>query len=467
MKFMAAFFIALCALWAGIVQNGIAGEANKLCAVRIDGAISSPQVSIIKRAVREANAEGAKFLVLDMNTPGGDLESTLEIMKALRNFKGQTVCYVNPDAVSAGSFIATSCDKIYFAPEGVMGAAEAVSATGANIDDSMRRKITSYLSAKVRASNSGDARRADVQRAMNDPDFELKLGSKVLKRKGELLSLTAKEACELFDGRPLLSEGICASLDELVKKLGGDNAGFRNIRITWADEISKYFAALSPLLIGAGLLLLFMELKSGTFGVLGVLGAGLLLAAFLGARLSGLAGYEPILLFILGLALIAFEVFFFPGLIFPSIIGAASVLASLVWALSDIWPEQGWSYNLDGIYFGTMQVGIGILIAFAGIVLLGKFLPSSPMWRRLVLEQTEASKDSRGAAVHAELSGSGAENDILGAEGVCVSDLVPSGTVRVNGKLFEAQSIFGSIRKGDKIKIVSKKDFNFLVKKLD
>ncbi len=467
--FAVALFISLCSPTAEGVQTGSVsdGELDRICAVRIDGAISTPQVSIIRRAVREANGTNAKFLVVDLNTPGGDLESTLEIMRALKNFKGQTVCYVNSDAVSAGSFIAISCDKIFFSPEGVMGAAEAVSATGGDIDESMRRKITSYMAAKVRAANSGDTRRANVQRAMNDPDFELRLGTKILKKKGELLSLTAREACELFDGRPLLSDGICANLDELVKKLGEGHKKLYNIRITWADKLSNYFAVISPLLIGGGLLLLFMEIKSGAFGVLGALGVGLLLSAFFGARLSGLAGYEPILLFIFGLSLISLELLFFPGLMLPSMVGALAVLASLVWALSDIWPEKGWNYNLEGVYAGMTQVGVGVLISIAGVALLGSFLRKGSFWDRLVLDQTAVSKDSHGSAVHAENSEPCGKDDILGAVGECVSDLVPSGVVRVDGKLVEAQSLFGTIAKGGRVKIVSKKDFNFLVKKLD
>lgn len=84
-------------------------------------------------------------MIVDMNTPGGDLDSTIKIMEELSSFGGMTVCYVNPDAISAGSFIAVACDKIFFSPKGVMGAAEAVNAGGGDIDDSMKRKVTSFI----------------------------------------------------------------------------------------------------------------------------------------------------------------------------------------------------------------------------------------------------------------------------------------------------------------------------------
>lgn len=172
---------------------GQSAEA-KVYKVKIDGQISSPQLYILKRAIRAANADGAKILIVDMDTPGGDLDTTIKIMETLENFGGKTICYVNPNAISAGSFIAAACDEIYFSPKGVMGAAEAVNASGADIDKSMQRKLTSFLGAKVRSLNKENPRRAEVQRAMNDPEFELKIGGKVLKKKGELLTLTADEA---------------------------------------------------------------------------------------------------------------------------------------------------------------------------------------------------------------------------------------------------------------------------------
>ena len=433
-------------------------------AVKIEGEISAPQLAILKRAIREANAAGAKFLILDMDTPGGDLGTTLEIMKVLPNFKGQTVCYVNPDAVSAGSFIAVACDKIYFAPNGVMGAAEAVLATGKDVDESMQRKITSYLSAKVRVASGANERRAEVQRAMNDPNYELKIGGKVFKKKGELLSLTAKEASEIIGGAPVLADGVAKNMGELLKRLSPDSAPvLTDVKITWADAAAKYISSVSPLLIGAGLLLIFLEIKSGSFGFLGALGVCALAIAFLGARLSGAAGHEAEIAFVIGVALIAFEVFVFPGLIFPALIGGLLVLGSLVWTLADIWPERGFEYNLDGVYIGIQKVGLGIFIAFAAAFVIGKFLPSTPLWGRLVLNRTSVSKNSRASAVSSSDDCGALE---IGARGVCVSDLMPSGQVRAGGRVVDAQSAFGHLSKGDEVEIIAKNDFNYMVRKV-
>jgi membrane-bound serine protease (ClpP class) len=94
--------------------------------------------------------------------------------------------------------------------------------TGQEIDASMRQKIVSYLKARVRATSEGKGGyRGQVISAMIDADYELKVGDKVLKGKGELLSLTAKEAAETHGDppQPLLAAG--AELrDELVFQPG-------------------------------------------------------------------------------------------------------------------------------------------------------------------------------------------------------------------------------------------------------
>src|SRR5260370_37547686 len=84
----------------------------------------NPQlVYLVRRGVKEAMEAKADLLVLDMNTDGGRLDVTETIIDILDNFKGETATYVNGRAFSAGAFIAIATQKIYMAPESVIGAA--------------------------------------------------------------------------------------------------------------------------------------------------------------------------------------------------------------------------------------------------------------------------------------------------------------------------------------------------------
>jgi hypothetical protein len=99
-----------------------------------------------------------------------------------------------------------------------------VMATGQEIDATMRQKIVSNLKARVRATSEGKGGyRGKVISAMIDADYELKIGDKVLKGKGELLSLTAKEAAERYGEppEPLLAAGMAKGSD-LAKRTATD-----------------------------------------------------------------------------------------------------------------------------------------------------------------------------------------------------------------------------------------------------
>lgn len=447
-----------------------AGKAYLVCAFKLEGAVSKPQAEFVARAAAAASAKGADALIVDMNTPGGDLGSTLEIMETLSGFGGLTVCYVNPDAISAGSFIAIACDKIFFSPKGVMGAAEAVGAGGGDIQESMKRKVTSFIGAKVRAVEpSGNPRRAAVQRAMNDPDFELEIGGRIIKKRGELLTLTASEAAEEIGGAPLLSDGTEASLEAVAKKIsGGAPFEMEIIERTWADSSAIFVSSIAPLLFGIAIFLVVMDLKGGGIGILAAVGFGIAVCAFLGMNMSGLAGYEGILIFAAGAALIALEAAFFPGALIPSVLGAAAILAAAVWMFGEIPSgEVGWEKWREaaatGIFAGITRLGISVCVAALCAAALGRYFERVPLFGRLVLKPcADGNADSRGAAGPAR---SGMRALQVGDVGVCLTDLSPSGRADFGGTIADVRADFGSIARGVKVEIVSKKDFNLTVKK--
>ena len=113
--------------------------------------IGPPILDILRRGLKDAIREKAELVILDMDTPGGELGVTLEIMEEiienLEKFDGKIITYVNDEAISAGAYIAIATSEIAFSPKSQIGAAEAVSGGGANIDSSMKRKINSYLKA--------------------------------------------------------------------------------------------------------------------------------------------------------------------------------------------------------------------------------------------------------------------------------------------------------------------------------
>ena len=452
------------------------GNKKLVYVFRIDGEISRPQAKFASRAVRLAKDAKADVLVVDMNTPGGDLASTLEIMESLASFGGRTVCYVDTDAISAGSFIAVACREIFFAPSGVMGAAEVVNAAGGDVQESMKRKITSFVGAKVRAiTPPSDPRRAAVQRAMNDPNFELKIGGEVVKPKGELLTLTAAEAARVVDGSPLISDGTRESLDSLVNGLFAAKKGSKirvvKVEPTWADSSAMFVSSFAPLLFGVAIFLVVMDIKSGGLGVFSVVGFALAVATLIGVNMSFLAGHEAVLLFVAGAALLALELFVLQGTFVPSILGIALMGCSAIWIFGGVPPELS-KPLLDGEnvvlallpYFadGVLRLGISFAAAVALAAVFGRYFEKIPLFARLVLKPcADGNAAGRGAAQGVLATDSRLPK--VGDVGFCITDLAPSGRADFGGVIVDVRAQFGAIARGEKVEIVSKKDFNFSV----
>ena len=201
-------------LTAFFVTNII--HAKILC-IPVVGPIDYTRECIVRRALKEAQRLKYDTVLLDMNTPGGRCDSMLKIMDMLCECQLKTVAYVNNEAISAGSFIANVCDRIYFHTNGVMGAAAVINGNGQNLDTHLQMKIDSYLWAKIRTMCEKFPHRYQFQRAMMDKDFVLKSGKTILKPAGELLTLTAKEAVKSNPQLPALAEGIVDNVQDLAK----------------------------------------------------------------------------------------------------------------------------------------------------------------------------------------------------------------------------------------------------------
>jgi membrane-bound serine protease (ClpP class) len=442
-----------------------AGEDGKLTfyVLPIREQIGEPILFIVRNGVKEAIAAQADCVVLDMNTPGGELGVTLEIMEILAKFDGPTVTFVNEDAISAGAFISAATDRIYFAPDGVIGAAAPVSGGGEDIDVTMKQKVVSYLRARVRAISEEHPYRGDVVSAMMDDNFELKVDDKVIKPKGELLSLTATEAVKTYGTppQPLLGAGIADDLPALYRALAGSgDFSVREFQMTWSLNLAVWLMNLSPLLLAIGGLMLAIEFKTPGFGWVGITGIALIVIVIFGHNVAGLSGHEAMLVFILGVALVFVEILLFPGMIIFGALGVLLMLGALLWGMADIWPAQtegvdiSWNTFLGPAYTLSLALLIGIGL-FAIVV---RFLPKTTAWNRLVL----AAEIHGTATTPVDAAG-----DTTAAIGVVVSPLHPTGTIDVGGRRLEARSELGEIAAGTRVRIVRRSDFVVIVEPVD
>jgi membrane-bound serine protease (ClpP class) len=433
---------------------------KQVVVIPVQEQIGKPVLYILRRGLKEAIEQKADVVVLDMKTPGGEAGTTIAIMEALERFPGETITFVNTEAGSAGAIIAMTTDQIYFAPTGVMGAAELILGTGADAPEALKRKMTSYIAAKTEAlSASPSPRRADVLKAMMNADFELKIGDEIISPKGELLTVTAAKATALYGEppQPLLAAGIAKSVDDLLtQKFGAGGYEVKQLEITWSEQLAVWLNTITPLLLGLGLLALFIEFKTPGFGVFGITGLVLLGVVFLGNFVAGFSGHEPILIFGLGVLLVLLELFFFPGIVVVALTGVLLMLGSLLWSMADIWPNEPIEFSGDLLLRPVQNLLLGLVVAVGLFALLARFLPKGWFWTRLAV----------GGAVAGNALAPGVEQvraALTGREGVAATDLFPGGQVEIDGRRHEARLQLGSAKAGTPVRVVRHTEFELVV----
>jgi membrane-bound serine protease (ClpP class) len=174
---------------AGLLLGTVAVPAAQVGLIKIDGAIGPATASYIARAINEATAQNDECLIIQLDTPGGLLESTKQIVQTFYTSKVPTVVYVAPSGASAGSagvFITLAADVAAMAPNTSIGAAHPVeigtSGSVEKTDDVMKQKMENYASSFIetiadkRSRNVEWAKSAVVQSVATTAEKALDIG---------------------------------------------------------------------------------------------------------------------------------------------------------------------------------------------------------------------------------------------------------------------------------------------------
>jgi membrane-bound serine protease (ClpP class) len=394
--------------------------------IPIRDVIDNALLYVIRRGLNEAEDVGAEAIIFDMDTPGGRLDSAEEILNMLRGLKIPTYTLVNPNAISAGAIIAMATDHIYMTPGSKIGDAMPImlSLFGEvqDMPEAIQEKSVSYVAAMIRAAAQHKGHDPLLAEAMVRRDTEYKIGDEVIAKKGQLLTLTNQDAAREIgaDKRPLLSEGTVKDTDELLAVIGKSNAEQIVLRVTTAEVIARTIESFSVIILALGLLGLYIEFKTPGFGLPGILGILLLAIWFWGYTIAGLAGMEEIALFVLGLALLIVEVFFVPGFGWAGLSGLVLIAISILMAMVEYYPGEPWYPTLPKFRVPLIQLSLASLLSLAGLILIGRFLPRSGAFNKLVLQAATDRKDGFTASANTAA--------LVGRRGVARTQLRPAGT---------------------------------------
>jgi membrane-bound serine protease (ClpP class) len=403
--------------------------------IPLQGAVSKAQFFFLRRIVKMGEAAKASAYILDMDTPGGELGAGVDILQALLKVDAPTYTYVNPNAGSAGALIALGTKHIWMAPVSAIGAAAPVMGGGQEIPETMNAKIVSYYSGYFRSAAENNGHNPEIAEAFINVDKEVKVGNRVISKKGELLTLSAQEAVEKFEGKPLLADGIAPSVAALVRDAGLTGAVVK-AEPSGFERAALYITMLAPLFLLGGIIGTYIEFKSPGFGVPGVIAAICFLLFFAGHYIAGLTGMEVVAFFVLGLILILIELIFIPGIVILALLGSLMMIGSLLWAMVDYYPSAPDWPGLDVLLLPLANLGVALGLSAVAAFFLAQFLPKIPMLRRLVLTTNEPA----GGSLQTDALGSPRSSVTAGARGRALSMLRPIGRAEFHGEIVDARA---------------------------
>ncbi|PZV84014.1 membrane-bound serine protease (ClpP class) [Algoriphagus aquaeductus] len=422
---------------------------KKVYTFKIDNNIDPAMNRRVKVAMEEAERLESDLIFIEMDTYGGAVTDADEIRTRILESKTPVYVFINKDAASAGALISIACDSIYMAPGASIGAATVVNGVdGAAAPD----KYQSYMRSMMRSTAEAKGRDPKIAEAMVDEKIEVEGISDA----GSVITFSVSEAMKYG-----FCEGEFGSIEEILQSQGIRNAELIAYEEDTVDKIIAFF--LSPAISGVLILIIiggiYFELQTPGIGfpLLAAIIATLLY--FIPYYLNGLADNWEILMFVIGVILLAVELFVIPGFGIFGVLGIIMILGGLVLGML---PNQ--DFNFDFVpasqLFGALLTVI--LAALASVGLVFWLTPKVNEWgafRTITLSTTQDRSQGYTSSIYSE--------NLKGKIGTVHSRLRPSGKVEIEGEIYDAYSRGEFLEQGEKIMVISTEGTSLRVKKLE
>ena len=405
-----------------------------------------------KQAFAEANSLKADLFLIHMNTYGGTVVDADSIRTRILNSKIPVVVFVDNNAASAGALISLACDRIYMRSGASLGAATVVNQSGEKMPD----KYQSYMRATMRATAESHGK--DTLISGQDTTYRWKRNPLIAEAmvdervyipnvidSGKILTFTPTEAMK--NG---YCEGICESVDEVLRLNKMENARMveykpTNLELFIGFMVNPVVSGILIMMILGGI---YFEMQAPGIGF--PLGVAVLAAVlyFSPLYLEGLAANWEILIFIIGLILIALEIFVVPGFGITGISGITLAFSGLVLSL-----VKNENFSFEQVEMRQLMVALATVMggSIAGIglaIYLSQklFTAQTGQFAHLALHHTMKLEDGY-VGVDPELM------QLKGKTGVAVTTLRPSGKINIDGQTYDAMAETGMIDRGSSVKV--------------
>lgn len=424
-----------------IVNSSLAQK--KVYVALIESEIDLGLAPYISRVVSDAENADADAIIFKINTFGGRVDAATQIKDAIIGTDLLTIAFINNRAISAGSLIALSCDKIIMVPGSSIGATTVVDQTG----EKQSEKYQSYMRSEMRSTAERNGRRTDIAQGMVDERIIVE----GLVDSTQLITLTSEEAYNYG-----IADSLLENIDEVLAAFDLEKSEIVIEKFNWAEGIVRFLnnPIISSILMMIGFFGLFAEIKSPGWGVPGTAALIALTLFFGSSYILQLASMVEILMFLIGLGLILLEVFVIPGFGIAGISGILLVVASLFLSLVGANPF----IDMEAVSMAIIQLTVALVVSIILIFLLAKFLPKTNIFKKFVLSVEEKSEE--GFKSHAT------SEDMVSKTGKALTDLRPAGTAEIDGKRVDVVTDSEYIEKGSNIEVIEVEGIRVVVKEL-
>ncbi|MGI6318206.1 MAG: NfeD family protein [Dethiobacteria bacterium] len=420
-KFLLFFLLFLICLSSFLSYSAVFSVSSSVYIVPVKGEIDPGWQHFLERSLEEAAEADAAAVVLELNTPGGYVDTAQSAGELLRDFSSPIYAYVKPHALSAGAYLALCTDGIYMAPGATIGAAEP-RILGSEVTD---EKLVSAWEADMRGA---------AERQGKDPQLAAAMVRREIEIEGvvsgeELLTLTAAQAESLG-----FSDGTAADINELLEMIGQEGAGIVRLSPTGWEKLSGWLIKpyVATIILSLAFIFLILEVLTAGFGIAGLLSILCFGLYFGGHFFTGMSGWPAIFLFVLGIVLLLVEAFI-PGFGIFGLVGLASVFASIVLSAASAGA-------------GLKMLIISIAVSIVAGYLAFKYFQRKGVLRRFILY--DAATREEGYSSSADLS------YLEGKPGKSVTPLRPAGIAEIDGSRMDVVSEGTYIPAGVEIEVI-------------
>ena len=390
----------------------------------------------------------ADYVILELDTYGGALNDADEIRTRLLEFEIPVYAFINKDAASAGALISIACDSIYMARGSSIGAATVVTQDGTAAPD----KYQSYMRSIMRSTAEAQGRDPKIAEGMVDEDIEVDS----IATEGKVITFSVSEAIKWG-----FCEAEVSNIDDIMERSQVTEYELVEFNLGWSEKVIALF--LNPFISGILILIIiggiYFELQTPGVGFPILASVIATILYFIPYYLNGLAENWEIAVFVVGIVLIAVEVFVLPGFGVAGIAGLIATIGALILVMLN---NDAFDFSFvdpKEIFYAISATGLALLGAVILMFYGGVRLTNTKFFNRIALVDIQDKEQGYTSSFYKEKT-------MVGKQGSAYTNLRPSGKVMIDGEIYDAYTRGNYIAEQSNIEVISDEGTSLKVKEI-